>query len=197
MLMIWRVPRRNAEPLLLALQTLHAMLEREVWRRLPLVSGPLPSVLAALEGAAAAAPAAAFDANDFGAWVARGNPWREPAHEDGEDGEAAAGLGTLGPKTLEGAGAGAEREDDEEAAELYGESIDEESQRVRVRAGAPRHGDDGTPVVTNASWRLARCWTTLQHVCCSTQLLARRLPCITSVPCGASATADRCRLHTA
>ena len=105
-------------PLLLALQTLHAMLEREVWRRLPLVSRPLPSVLAALEGGAAAAPATAFDAGDFGAWVARGNPWRAPAHEDGEDGEAAGGLETLGPETLEGAGAGAEREDDEEAAEL-------------------------------------------------------------------------------
>ena len=163
--------------MLLGLQTLHAMLEREVWRRLPLVSGPLPSMLAALEGGAAAAPAAAFDATDFGAWVARGNPWREPAHEDGEDGEAAAGVGTLGAEILEGAGAGAEREDDEEAAELYGESIDEESQRVRVRAGVPRHGDDGAPVVTNASWRLARCGSTLPRVHCSTQLLARRLSC--------------------
>ncbi len=71
------------------LQALHAMLEREVWRRLPLVAGPLPSVLAALEGAGAAAPSAAFDSNDFGAWVARGNPWREPAHDAGgqEEGE--------------------------------------------------------------------------------------------------------------
>lgn len=151
-----------------------------MWRRLPLVSGPLPSVLAALEGGAAAAPAAAFDASDFGAWVARGNPWREPAHEDGEDGEAAAGLESLGPETLEGTGASAEREDDEEAAELYGESIDEESQRVRVRAGAPRHGDDSTPVVTHASWRLARCEGTLQRVLCSTQVLARQLPVL---PC--------------
>ena len=166
----------SPKPLLLALQTLHAMLEREVWRRLPLVSGPLPSVLAALEGAAAAAPPAAFDPNDFGAWVARGNPWREPAHEDGEDGEAAAELEASGRKGLCGASAGAEREDDEEAAELYGESIDEESQRVRVRAGAPRHGDDSAPIVTNASWRLARCAHTAQ-VPCPSQLLAQQPSC--------------------
>ncbi|KAK9843494.1 hypothetical protein WJX81_005881 [Elliptochloris bilobata] len=140
------------------MQALHAMLEREVWRRLPLVSGPLPSVLGALEGAGAAAPPAAFDSNDFGAWVARGNPWRETTPvEDSEDGAARLSgsdnpsLGTPDPD-----GGGADCEDDEEAAELYGESIDEENQRVRVWAGGPRRDDDTTPVVTNASWRLAR-----------------------------------------
>ncbi len=126
------------------------MLEREVWRRLPLVPGPLPSVLAALEGAGAAAPAAAFDSGDFGAWVARGNPWQEPARDaDGGGEEEPEGGGG-------GGGGGGVREDDDEAAELFGESIDEESQRVRVRAGGAGRGDDAGPVVTSASWRLAR-----------------------------------------
>jgi len=133
-------------------QAMQAMLEREVWRRLPLVPGPLPSVLAALEGAGAAAPAAAFDSGDFGAWVARGNPWQEPARDADGSGEGDAEDGSGGG----GGGGGGAREDDDEAAELFGESIDEESQRVRVRAGGAGRGDDAGPVVTSASWRLAR-----------------------------------------
>jgi len=57
---------------------------------------------------------------------------------------------------LSGAGGGGDGEDDDEAAELFGESIDEENQRVRVRAGGVRREDDGAPVLTNTSWRLAR-----------------------------------------
>ena len=53
------------------------MLEREVWARLPMVVGGLPSVVEALEGARGEAAAAAFDVHDFGAWIAHGNPWKD------------------------------------------------------------------------------------------------------------------------
>lgn len=65
------------------LQALHQMLEQEVWQKLPLEAGSLPSLAHVLEGSAAASrdgPAlggAPFDTNSFAAWVARGNPWRK------------------------------------------------------------------------------------------------------------------------
>ena len=69
----------------LVLQALHAMLERELWQRLPLEAGSLPSLAHALEGAVSAQgdqpslASASFDTNSFAAWVAHGNPWRKQA----------------------------------------------------------------------------------------------------------------------
>jgi hypothetical protein len=64
------------------LQTLHSMLEREVWKQLPMIPGGLPSIQRALTEPSGNA-LFSFDAADFGAWVANGNPWRMQAY--GED----------------------------------------------------------------------------------------------------------------
>ena len=69
----------------LQLQALHAMLERELWQRLPVEPGSLPSLVHVLEGGGSSnqggdpsfATSFHFDTNSFPAWVAHGNPWRK------------------------------------------------------------------------------------------------------------------------
>lgn len=55
------------------------MLEREVWKQLPMIPGGLPSIRGALT---TPSPNAAFpfDTSNFGAWVSHGNPWRSQAY---------------------------------------------------------------------------------------------------------------------
>lgn len=55
------------------------MLEREVWKQLPMIPDGLPSIQGALAKPSANA-AFPFDTSDFGAWVAHGNPWRMQAY---------------------------------------------------------------------------------------------------------------------
>ena len=61
------------------LQALHSMLEREVWKQLPMLPDGLPSIRAALAAPSALA-ATPFDTSSFGEWVAHGNPWHLQAY---------------------------------------------------------------------------------------------------------------------
>lgn len=61
------------------MQTLHSMLEREVWKQLPMIPDGLPSIRSALTQPSGNA-LFRFDTGDFGAWVAHGNPWRMQAY---------------------------------------------------------------------------------------------------------------------
>ena len=63
------------------LQALHSMLEREVWKQLPMLPDGLPSIRAALDAPSALA-ATPFDTSNFGEWVAHGNPWHLQAYGD-------------------------------------------------------------------------------------------------------------------
>ena len=70
----------------LFLQALHSMLERELWKKLPMIPGGLPSLTDAVEGPhsppgpgqIAAAPGAPqlSSSSAFEQWAAQGNPWR-------------------------------------------------------------------------------------------------------------------------
>ena len=55
------------------------MLEREVWKQLPMLPDGLPSIRAALDAPSALA-ATPFDTSNFGEWVAHGNPWHLQAY---------------------------------------------------------------------------------------------------------------------
>ena len=61
------------------MQALHSMLEREVWKQLPMLPDGLPSIRAALDAPSALA-ATPFDTSNFGEWVAHGNPWHLQAY---------------------------------------------------------------------------------------------------------------------
>ena len=61
------------------MQALHSMLEREVWKQLPMLPDGLPSIRAALDAPSALA-ASPFDTSNFGEWVAHGNPWHLQAY---------------------------------------------------------------------------------------------------------------------
>ena len=60
-------------------QALHSMLEREVWKQLPMIPGGLPSIRGAL-APPSGNRAFPFDTSNFGAWVSHGNPWRMQAY---------------------------------------------------------------------------------------------------------------------
>ncbi len=55
------------------------MLEREIWKQLPIIPGGLPSIRAALDDPSVLA-AFSFDTSNFGEWVAQGNPWHMQAY---------------------------------------------------------------------------------------------------------------------
>ena len=61
------------------LQTLHGMLEREIWKQLPMIPDDLPSIRAALDDPSVLA-AFTFDTSNFAEWVANGNPWHMQAY---------------------------------------------------------------------------------------------------------------------
>ena len=61
------------------MQTLHSMLEREVWKQLPMIPDGLPSIRAALDDPSVLA-AFPFDTSNFGDWVVHGNPWHMQAY---------------------------------------------------------------------------------------------------------------------
>ena len=63
----------------LGLQTLHGMLEREIWKQLPIIPGGLPSIRLALDDPSVLA-AFPFNTSSFGEWVANGNPWHMQAY---------------------------------------------------------------------------------------------------------------------
>ena len=75
---------------LLGFQTLHGMLEREIWKQLPIIPGGLPSIRAALDDPSVLA-AFPFDTSNFGEWVAHGNPWHMQAYGESHLLRAAAG----------------------------------------------------------------------------------------------------------
>ena len=68
------------------LQALHSMLERELWKKLPMIPGGLPSLTDAVEGphsppgpgqiAAAPGTPQLSSSSAFEQWAAQGNPWR-------------------------------------------------------------------------------------------------------------------------
>lgn len=60
------------------------MLEREVWKQLPMIPGGLPSIRGALTSPSPNA-AFPFDTSNFGAWVSHGNPWRSQAYGESPD----------------------------------------------------------------------------------------------------------------
>eukprot|EP00884_Botryococcus_braunii_P000884 jgi/Botrbrau1/10797/Bobra.0064s0003.1 len=122
------------------LQVLYSMLERERWVPLPLLPGGLPNLTEALEGTREA-PACRFDTNSFAEWVAHGNPWRKQ-----DPGESAAAEEVH------------ESSSEEEAEEVYADSIDEDNQRVKRSGSSSISGRalDGSPTMTNASWRLMK-----------------------------------------
>ena len=76
------------------LQTLHGMLEREIWKQLPMIPDDLPSIRAALDDPSALA-AFTFDTSNFGEWVANGNPWHMQAY-----GEGLFGLHRFNPRAI-------------------------------------------------------------------------------------------------
>ena len=61
------------------MQTLHGMLEREIWKQLPIIPDGLPSIRAALDDPSVLA-AFPFDTSNFGEWVAHSNPWHMQAY---------------------------------------------------------------------------------------------------------------------
>lgn len=79
---------------LLGVQTLHGMLEREIWKQLPIIPGGLPSIRAALDDPSVLA-AFPFDTSNFGEWVAHGNPWHMQAYGESRPLGAAAGCVAL------------------------------------------------------------------------------------------------------
>ena len=53
------------------------MLERELWKRLPMLpGGGLPSLAAALDGCMDSAAGGPAGGAPFDEWVQRGNPWK-------------------------------------------------------------------------------------------------------------------------
>jgi hypothetical protein len=60
------------------------MLEREVWKQLPMVPDGLPSIRAALDDPSVLA-AFPFDTSNFGDWVAHGNPWHMQAYGEQDE----------------------------------------------------------------------------------------------------------------
>lgn len=68
------------------LQALHSMLERELWKKLPMIPGGLPSLTDAVEGphsppalgqiGAALGSPQLSSSSAFEQWAAQGNPWR-------------------------------------------------------------------------------------------------------------------------
>ncbi|KAK9809306.1 hypothetical protein WJX73_003160 [Symbiochloris irregularis] len=133
------------------LQALHAMLEQELWQRLPM-DGTLPSLVHVLEGGgssdALATTSFHFDTNSFAAWVAHGNPWRkqDPSLETGQE--------SPDPGSMQ-----EDSDDEDDAPELYGDAIDEDSQRVTTaadrtgRTSTSGRLDDG-PALTLSARRL-------------------------------------------
>jgi hypothetical protein len=141
------------------------MLERERWVRLPVVPGGLPNLVEALEGARES-PATRFDTNSFAEWVAHGNPWRkqEPGMQflgsasmsrppsvssfcfQFPAGRLNDGLCSEGAKfchagEVEEAVVAVESSSEDEADEVYGDSIDEDSQRVKRSLTSSSSGD--------------------------------------------------------
>ena len=59
------------------MQAMRSMLERELWKRLPMATGSLPDLSKAMEGAAfhQAAASESPAGGSFEHWAERGNPW--------------------------------------------------------------------------------------------------------------------------
>ncbi|KAK9823710.1 hypothetical protein WJX72_004829 [[Myrmecia] bisecta] len=131
------------------LQALHAMLDRELWARLPMIPGALPDLVGALEGRQGS-DGAKLNENSFEAFVQRGNPWR--AQKDLAEAADEAGAGS----------APSAASDDEEAEEVYGDSIDEDNQRVKRAAASSGAASvsgrpaEEMPMMTNSSWRMLK-----------------------------------------
>lgn len=149
------------------LQVLHSMLERELWKKLPMAQGTIPDLASALGGtsqngllaktgsssslSASSTTASqngigATSSDGFDAYLAQGNPWR--ASQEAQD---AYSEGGSPHKSIVS----------DDADELYGDSIDEDTQSVKPpvdTAPAPstsgRLDPEELPTMTNASWRL-------------------------------------------
>ncbi|BDA40427.1 Syndetin [Coccomyxa sp. Obi] len=149
------------------LQALHSMLEREVWKQLPMIPGGLPSIRGALTSPSPNA-AFPFDTSNFGAWVSHGNPWRSQAYED-ED-EEAEGQRTPGQASEGGPGnAGANPASEAAAAAGNGEEATRPQEAVappaaddavaRSTSSASTSGKgtaEAVPPMTTSSLRLAK-----------------------------------------